>query len=298
VQRVWKIEGPIDLRQTLRFVLPKTGSSSGFPEDDVVFATRTGQGPATVTLSIVEDSLVGRALGSGADEALENVPRIVGLDDNPAIFRPGTGPLRDLHLRNRGLRLGSTGRVFDAALPTILGQRVTKDEATKSYRQLVRTFGDGAPGAPGLWLPPRAEVVAALRYEDFHRFGVERARAEIVIEVARRATRLEEIGSMERADAIRRLAAVRGLGPWTVAQIMGTAWGDRDAIPRGDFHLPNTVSWLLAGEPRGTDDQMEELLEPYRPYRRRAMLLIKLSAVHAPRYGPRSLQGTIGQYNS
>jgi 3-methyladenine DNA glycosylase/8-oxoguanine DNA glycosylase len=298
MQVSWQIDGPFDLRQTMRFVLPKTGPSVKLDGDGGVFAVDTKQGPATVSLAVVLGSLVANAVGSGAKAALAAIPRTVGLDDDPVDFNPQAGPLRDLHLRNRGLRLGSTGRVFEVALPTILGQRVTKDEASRSYRQLVRAFGDPAPGDADLWLSPRPEVIAALEYEDLHRFGVERSRAEVIIEVARRARRLEEIDSMERDDAMRRLAAVRGIGPWTVAQIMGTAWGDRDAIPRGDFHLPNTVSWLLAREPRGSDDRMEELLEPYRPHRRRAMLLIKLSGVHAPRYGPRSPKGTIGQYSS
>lgn len=295
MQRSWQIEGPLVLRQTLRFVLPSASPSVRLANDGATIAVNTEQGPATVALSLSGDLLVGSAVGAGAAAALEGVPRLVGLDDNPSSFEPGPGPMRDLHLRNQGLRLGSTGRVFDAAVPTILGQRVTTDEAKKSYQALVRAFGDPAPGDSGLRLPPRPEVIAALGYEDLHRFGVERHRAQIVVEIARRARRLEEIVSMDRADAMRRLAAIRGIGPWTVAQIMGVAWGDRDAVPRGDFHLPNTVSWLLAGEPRGTDDRMEELLEPYRPYRRRALLLVKQSGVHAPRYGPRSPKGTIGR---
>lgn len=298
MQRSWRIDGPFNLRQTLRFVLPTVGPSVAGDDRGVTYAVHTTQGPASVTVAVEEGALVATAVGDGAAPALSNVPRLVGWDDDPSAFRPGSGPLRELHLGNRGLRLGSTGRVFDVALPTILGQRVTTDEAKKSYRQVVRRFGEPAPGGSGLTLPPKAEAIAALDYEDFHRFGVERNRAQIVIEVARRERRLEEIIAMTNDDARRRLAAIRGIGPWTIGQIMGAAWGDRDAVPRGDYHLPHLIAWFLAGEPRGTDDRMEELLEPYRPHRRRAMLLIKQSGVHAPRYGPRTRKGTIGQYNS
>ncbi|MBW2254586.1 MAG: DNA-3-methyladenine glycosylase 2 family protein, partial [Deltaproteobacteria bacterium] len=54
-----------------------------------------------------------------------------------------------------------------------------------------------------------------------------------------------------------------------------------------DFHLPHTVAWALAGEPRGTDERMLELLEPYRPHRGRVVRLVGLAAIHAPKYGPR-----------
>ena len=68
---------------------------------------------------------------------------------------------------------------------------------------------------------------------------------------------------------------------------MGIAWGDHDAVPVGDYNLPNLVSWALAGEPRSDDDRMLELLEPYRGHRRRVLVLLKGSPIKEPRYGPR-----------
>ena len=70
-------------------------------------------------------------------------------------------------------------------------------------------------------------------------------------------------------------------------------------MPRSTFVQQVTDAikqlWALANEPRATDERMMELLEPYRPQRRRAIVLIKLSGIHAPRYGPRSPQSAIGQ---
>jgi 3-methyladenine DNA glycosylase/8-oxoguanine DNA glycosylase len=76
---------------------------------------------------------------------------------------------------------------------------------------------------------------------------------------------------------------------------MGTAYGDRDAVLVGDFHLPNLVAWALAGEARAEDTRMLELLEPYRPYRRRAQVLLKRSGIHAPRFGPKAALRSIEQ---
>jgi 3-methyladenine DNA glycosylase/8-oxoguanine DNA glycosylase len=78
-----------------------------------------------------------------------------------------------------------------------------------------------------------------------------------------------------------------GIGPWTAAEVVRLALGDPDAVSVGDFHLPNLVSWLLAGEPRGTDERMLELLAPYAGHRGRVQLLLEASGAHAPRYGPR-----------
>lgn len=77
-----------------------------------------------------------------------------------------------------------------------------------------------------------------------------------------------------------------GIGPWTAAEVALRALGDRDAVSVGDFHLPNLVCWVLAGEPRGDDARMLELLEPYRGQRGRVIRLLEASGLRSPRYGP------------
>jgi 3-methyladenine DNA glycosylase/8-oxoguanine DNA glycosylase len=93
---------------------------------------------------------------------------------------------------------------------------------------------------------------------------------------------------MNPDEARSRLLAVRGVGPWTAAHVMGSAYGDRDAVPLGDYHLPNVIAWALAGEDRADDARMVELLEPFRPERRRMVVAIKHARIHAPRFGPRT----------
>jgi 3-methyladenine DNA glycosylase/8-oxoguanine DNA glycosylase len=200
-----------------------------------------------------------------------------------------------------GLRIGRTRAVFEAIVPAIIGQKVTSTEAGGAYRALIRTFGEPAPGpgsepatsgpaaassAPRLRLLPAPEAVARLPYHAFHPLGLERRRAETLIRVARVAGRLEEATGIPPADAYRRLLSVAGIGPWTAAKVGRAAFGDPDVVLVGDFHLPNAVCWALAGEPRGDDARMLELLEPYRGQRGRVIALIGAAGIHAPRYGP------------
>jgi 3-methyladenine DNA glycosylase/8-oxoguanine DNA glycosylase len=250
-------------------------------------ATGTPDGPATVHLRLVVGSVEAEAWGRGADWLLERVPDLIGLDDDPARFDPPPGAVRDLHRRAGGLRLGKTARVFEAVMPTVLAQLVAGVESKRSYRRIVAAYGEPAPGPQELRVPPTPETIARLDYSDLHRFGVERKRASVLIEAARRAKRLEAALDLPRDEAYQRLQAVRGVGPWTAAYAMGIAWGDHDAVPVGDYNLPNLVSWALAGEPRGNDDRMLELLEPYRGHRRRVLILLKGSPIKEPRYGPR-----------
>ncbi|MDQ4026155.1 MAG: DNA-3-methyladenine glycosylase 2 family protein, partial [Actinomycetota bacterium] len=126
----------------------------------------------------------------------------------------------------------------------------------------------------GLTLPPPPRTLASLPYHAFHRFGIERRRAETVRTASSYAHRLEETTLLGREAARRRLLALPGVGPWTAARVVGTAFGDADAVVVGDYHLPHLVSWVLAGEPRADDARMIELLEPYAGQRGRVLRLI------------------------
>lgn len=294
IESSYPYDGALDLWETLRFALPRNRLLLRSEEGRATYTQWTPTGPATVSIRVAEEVVV-IAHGEGAESAVGDVPRLLGLDDEPAGFDPGDGPLREMHRRSLGLRLGSSGRVFDTILPAVLGQRVTTGEAKQSYGRLVRAYGETAPGEGDLRLPPLPDRIASVPPERFRELGIEQARARLVAEVARRAGRLEEIVSMTHSDAERRLLALPGIGPWTAALVMGAAWGDRDAVPVGDYHLPNTVAWALAGEPRATDERMLELLEPFRPQRRRAVLLIKQQGGHAPRYGPRTSRSIISR---
>jgi len=136
-------------------------------------------------------------------------------------------------------------------------------------------------------LPPAPATLAGLPYYTFHPLGVERRRADLIRRVAARAAWFEAIVDLPLPAAYARLTAIPGIGPWTAGEVAVRALGDVDAVSVGDFHLPNLVSYALAGEPRATDARMLELLEPYRGHRAIVIRLLELSGIQAPRYGPR-----------
>jgi 3-methyladenine DNA glycosylase/8-oxoguanine DNA glycosylase len=229
--------------------------------------------------------LAAAAWGDGAEAAIERVPAIVGEDDDPGRFVAHHGVLRDLQRRFVGLRLPSTGRILHELVPAVLEQKVTGTEAFRSYAALLRRYGEPAPGPGDLLLPPSASTLAAMPYHLFHPLGVERRRADVIRRVASRARSLEAAGSA--AEAGHRLRAIAGIGPWTSAEVRRTAFGDPDAVSVGDYHIPSSVAWALAGEPRATDERMLELLEPYRGQRGRVQRLLEAGRIIAPRRGPR-----------
>jgi 3-methyladenine DNA glycosylase/8-oxoguanine DNA glycosylase len=117
--------------------------------------------------------------------------------------------------------------------------------------------------------------------------GLEQRRATTLIRAARRAAWLQAGVTLPRETALARLRSIPGVGVWTAAETARAAFGDPDAVSVGDYHTPDLVSWVLAGEPRGDDARMLELLEPYRGQRARLVRLLELSGIRAPAYGPR-----------
>jgi 3-methyladenine DNA glycosylase/8-oxoguanine DNA glycosylase len=212
---------------------------------------------------------------------------MAGLQDDPTAFHPEHQVLRDLRRRFSRLRLARTDRILEALIPAILEQKVTGIEARRAWRRLVRATSDPAPGDAGLLLPPDPERVAILPSFRFHAFGVERRRAERIRWLSSRADRIERIGELPPPDARDALRNLPGVGVWTTAEVARLAMGDPDAVSVGDFHLPHLVAWALAGERRGTDERMLELLEPYRGQRARVQALLEAGGITAPRFGPR-----------
>ncbi len=274
-------------------VLPTLGIGRGDPsiavDDGAWIAINTEAGPATVRYAAIEGAIEAEAWGPGAERALVLAPGMIGATDDPAAFQTDHPVMRRLQKAHASVRITRSGMVTAALLRAVFGQKVTGKEAKRSYCKMTRALGEPAPGPrPDLVLPSDPARIATLGYEDFHPWGVERKRAETLLEVARRSQRLEEANEMDLADAYTRITALRGVGPWSAALVGMQALGDADAVPVGDYHIPNTVAWLLTGEPRGDDDRMLELLEPFRPHRGRAIRLIKAAGVKAPKYGPRT----------
>jgi 3-methyladenine DNA glycosylase/8-oxoguanine DNA glycosylase len=280
---------PVRLLDLALTVAPiSDGPSWRIDSGEVWRATLTPEGPATLHLLLSAEGLVDvEVWGPGASWAAARAGALCGQEDDDAGFVPRHPFLSQVHKRNPGVRLPKTSAVFEALVPAVLGQKVTGIESRRSYERLVEALGEPAPGPVRLTVPPAPRVLARTPYWTFHRFGIERRRAEVIIGAARSAARLEETVSMDMAAAYQRLQAFPGIGPWTAALVASAALGDPDAVPVGDYNLPHSVGYALEGTPRSTDERMLELLEPYRGHRARVIRLIALAGIGAPRHGPR-----------
>jgi 3-methyladenine DNA glycosylase/8-oxoguanine DNA glycosylase len=280
---------PVNLRATLGPVARGTFDPTfRWQGADAWLTVRTIAGPATLFLRQGE-VIEAAAWGPGADLALTAVPALLGDgDDWSDLDVRGNGLLHETRRRMPGLRLARTGRLFAALVPAILEQKVTSVEALRSWRRLVTTFGDEAPGpAPhGMRVIPDADAWRRIPSWEWHTAGVGPARSATVVRAASVACSLERGVGMDAAVAAARMQSVPGIGVWTAAETVQRSHGDPDHVSVGDYHLAAFVGWALVGAPVD-DDGMLELLAPWAGHRQRVVRLLYASGFRKPSFGPR-----------
>lgn len=253
-------------------------------------AMRTPAGPVTLRIRATpaEGSVTGTAWGAGADWALAALPRMLGAADDPTGFVPPPA-LAPAWRRHQHWRLGASGLVLEALVPSVLEQKVTGQEAFAGFRRLVRRYGEPAPGVGaelGLCLQPDAATLRQVPSWEWLRLPVDPARSRAVMAVARVADALQRAADRGPLEFDRAVRSLPGIGAWTSAEVRSRVLGDADAVSFGDYHVAKDVGWALTGE-AVDDDALATLLAPYRPHRHRVQALVTMAGLGRPRRGPR-----------
>ncbi|BCU78189.1 AlkA N-terminal domain-containing protein [Luteolibacter sp. LG18] len=177
--------------------------------------------------------------------------------------------LREAVLATPGLRVPGAFGGFELAVRAILGQQVTVKAATTLAGRFARAFGEeiATPFPELTHLTPRSETIAQADPGDIAALGVVGARAASLIAVARAfrdgSLRLDPGGDPD--DAIARLVALPGIGPWTAHYIAMRALRWPDSFPKEDIALRKSLGGVSSRE-------AEALSQAWRPWRSYAVI--------------------------
>lgn len=258
------------------------------------WASHTPHGSAVTAFRPSGAELVVDSWGDGSAWAVDRMPAVIGLrDDTVDDFRPDHPVLRRLVDRFGALRVGATGRWYEALVTTAIGQRVVTADAGASRWRLASEFGDTSLGGP-MGIFPTPERLLALPDHDFHRIGIERSRARVLRIAAKYADRIERLDGVPGGDAEAWLQQLPGIGPWTSSITTAIAGGNVDAVPVGDLHVPGMVTYALTGEV-GDDRAMLDALEPYAGHRGRVVRMIKMGGAGPPQHRPQPFRYDISE---
>ncbi|MCW3159089.1 DNA-3-methyladenine glycosylase 2 [Micropruina sonneratiae] len=136
----------------------------------------------------------------------------------------------------------------ETALRMVLGQQVSTAAARTQTARVVRRLGTPVddPGGGLTHLFPGPDAVATLAPADL---AGPRRRAETLIGLASALAggSIDLSAGADRSEARRALAALPGIGPWTVENVAMRALGDPDAFPATDLGVVRAAQRLGIG---------------------------------------------------
>ncbi|GGX22102.1 DNA-3-methyladenine glycosylase 2 family protein [Streptomyces noursei] len=180
--------------------------------------------------------------------AIARCRRMLDLDADPeavdGLLRtdPQLAPLVD---KAPGRRVPRTTDADEFAVRAVLGQQVSTAAARTHAGRLVRAHGEPIddPGGGLTHLFPTPAALAALDPETLAMPRTRRATLTGVVAALASGTLQLDVGS-DRDEARARLAALPGIGPWTVECIAMRALGDPDAFTPTDLGLRRAAAGL------------------------------------------------------
>lgn len=272
---------PIDIERT--FAMQRFGlydPTATFARGALRKAFSAPRGPCVVTVAKMESGVTIEVVGPDERDVASDLELALRTDDGHASFAPTHPLLVKLHRVIAGLRIVRVPWRFDSAACTILQQRVTVREALQQWRRIALRYGEKVGDLHAF---PSAERIARMESWRFEELGVDPKRTRALVTLARDIHRRDLFSKTDVALVRKHMMALRGIGPWTTENTLGFGFGDPDALPIADLHLPHLVCWALAREKPGTDERMTELLEPCRGHRFRALRLLMSAGITVPR---------------
>jgi DNA-3-methyladenine glycosylase II len=173
---------------------------------------------------------------------------------------------------------GRPADAYGALVRGITGQQLSVKAAASIYGRLLERF-DGKPPTPEQILaddPDELRVAAGFSHAKVRYL---RSLAEHVLSGELEIARLNELPD---GEVIRELTAVKGIGEWTAHMFMMFTLHRPDVLPTGDLGVRNAAMRAYGLDAPPPPVALEELAEPWRPYRTRACLYLWRSLDNEP----------------
>jgi DNA-3-methyladenine glycosylase II len=152
---------------------------------------------------------------------------------------------------------------YGALVRSIVGQQLSVAAARAIYGRLTERFG-GRPPTPQEVLAEDAEELRTAAGLSHAKVGFLRSLAE---HVTSGELELERLDALPDDEVIAELVAVKGIGTWSAHMFLMFQLERPDVLPVGDLGIRRAVerAYDLSGLPAPAE--IEQLAEPWRPYR-------------------------------
>ncbi len=247
---------------------------------------RLPHGPGVVALRPEPDHIACQLALSDLRDlamAISRCRRLLDLDADPVAMcdqlseDPVLAPLVG---KAPGRRIPRTVDAAEFAIRAVLGQQVSTAAARTHAARLAQRLGEPVQDAGGELTRLFPDMTALASAQAQESLAMPRARKQTIAALAA-AIAGGEVDLAAGADwdqARQQLAAVPGLGPWTIEVIALRGLGDPDAFPVTDLGVRHAAAAL--GLPR-SPAALTRRAEPWRPWRGYAVQYLWATSDHA-----------------
>jgi DNA-3-methyladenine glycosylase II len=158
----------------------------------------------------------------------------------------------------------STGNIYQDLIRSITGQQLSVKVAKVIYERFLAIFSG---------LEPSPEELIKLEVEDLRAVGYSKQKASYVLNVGHffhhNPSDFDFWQQKEDQEIIKKLTEIKGVGKWTAEMILMFTLERQDVLPLDDYGIQSAIKkhYYVTAEKKELKIKMQEIAEPWRPYR-------------------------------
>jgi DNA-3-methyladenine glycosylase II len=172
----------------------------------------------------------------------------------------------------RGLKHLRPATIFEMAVIAVTEQQISLAAAYRIRHRIAESFGQKIDD---LWLFPGPHILSEAGQQELAACGLSSRKAQYIRDFAKDVwngtLKLDSIKSMNDDEARAFIEGQRGFGRWSANYILIRGLGRVDSVPSDDLAIRTIIGQYLGNGSRMTAAEVEEALEPFKPYRGLAM---------------------------
>jgi DNA-3-methyladenine glycosylase II len=184
----------------------------------------------------------------------------------------GHGRLGPIVKTLHGLKHLRPATIFEMAVIAVTEQQISLTAAYRIRQRLVERFGQRIDD---LLLFPGPRALAEASIQQLASCGLSSRKAEYIRDFAKAVSsgtlNLDSVKGMDDDEARAFIEGQRGFGRWSANYILIRGLGRVDSVPSDDLGIRTILGHYLGDGTRMSAGEVEDALEPFRPYRGLAM---------------------------
>jgi DNA-3-methyladenine glycosylase II len=232
------------------------------------------ENPYVITVKAVGSTVEPKFEISGSDErvkelALMNIQRIFQWDFSlhKLNLHFQTTNIADIFKQHAGTPLVLEFDLYRCLMKCFIHQQLNVTFAHTLTERFVKEFGYQVGD---VWFYPKPEIVATLKYDDLRALQFSGRKAEYVIDTSRLISEgklnLTELELLSDSEIMKKLTKVRGIGPWTVQNLLLAGLGRSNLFPKADIGVQKAMQKHFKLGEKPTSEEMDQYSERWEPY--------------------------------